>query len=101
MNNTSALLVWTLTLLIESDAPGPAGDGASEHSLAPVVRAVAYEIWATDEAEAAKLALADVALRREKARDAIRVELGGEVRAMGAQPQVRFRASRQVRMHAA
>lgn len=86
MTESALLRTWTLTLLIEADA---------------IVRTVAYDIWAQDETEATRLALADVASRKEKARDAIRVECGSEVRATGAEPQIRFRASRQVRMHAA
>ena len=86
MTEPSSLRTWTLTLLIEADA---------------ILRAVAYDIWARDEAEATRLALADVAVRQEKARDAIKVECGSSVAAPGAEPQVRFRASRQVRMHAA
>lgn len=86
MTNPGVLRIWTLTLLLDAEG---------------MTRTVAYDLWAHDEAEAARLALSDVALRGEKARDALRVELGPVVRAEGAEPQVRFRASRQVRLHAA
>lgn len=78
------LRVWTITLAIEANGWR---------------RAVAYEIWARDEVEATRLALADVALRGETTRDALHVERGSEVRAPGAAAQVRVRASQRVRLH--
>ena len=64
-------------------------------------RTVAYDIWARDEIEAARLALADVATRKEKALDAVRAERGGIIPVPEAEPQVRFRASQTARLRAA
>lgn len=80
------LRAWMITLLVSFEGQ---------------TRTVAYEIWAHDEIEAARLALADIAARKEKALDAVRAERGGIIPLPDAEPQVRFRASQTARLRAA
>lgn len=86
MAEAETLRVWTVLLQVESGG---------------IERAVSYEVWAADERQAARLAMADLTLRQERALDALRVEVGGPVMAEGAMPHVRFRASQFVRLKAA
>lgn len=80
------LRAWMITLLVSFEGR---------------TRTVAYELWAHDEVEAARLALADIAARKEKALDAVRAERGGIIPLPEAEPQVRFRASQMARLRAA
>lgn len=78
MSTAPELRVWSILLSVEGGS---------------AVRGISYEIWAHDEAQAAKLALDDVRSRGERARDALRCEIGPRLAQQAALPQVRFRAS--------
>jgi hypothetical protein len=80
------LRAWMITLLVSAEDR---------------TRTAAYDIWAHDEVEAARLALADAAARHEKVLDAVRAERGPIVPLPDALPQVRFRASHTARLRAA
>jgi hypothetical protein len=79
MQFQSPLKVWTLLMIAQKDA-GPF--------------AVSYEIIAADEEQAARLAVADIVARGERAVDVEHVEVGSPVRDPMASPGVRFRTGR-------
>lgn len=82
MANGSELRVWTILLSVEAQSN---------------LRGVSYEIWAHDEAQATKLALADARQRGESVRGVLQCEIGPILAQQSAEPQVRLRASQQTR----
>lgn len=82
MSAAPELRVWSILLSVEGGS---------------AVRGVSYEIWAHDEAQAARLALDDVRSRGERARDVLHCEIGPRLAQQSAVPQVRFRASQMTR----